>query len=259
MGTFAVTGTASGIGAATKHRFEADGHRVIGIDLHDADITADLATTDGRAATVDGILDAADGDLDALVPCAGVGGTASTELTVRLNYFGTMAVLEGTLDALRAGDGGSVVLISSNSTTMTPGLSPDDADVCLAGDEEAAVAHFADAGWMAYPAGKLAIAYWVRANAPRLIEGGVRINAVAPGVIRTGMTKEIEEQAEMRAALDQIPMPIGRWGRPDEIAEVISFLAGPASSYVVGQTIFADGGTDVTLQPRSHPHPLPGG
>ena len=56
---------------------------------------------------------------------------------------------------------------------------------------------------------------------------------------------------------DQIPIPVGRWGTPDEIAGVIAFLLSPAARYIVGQTIFVDGGTDVVLQPESHPSPLP--
>lgn len=256
MATFAVTGTASGIGAATAARLVEDGHRVVGVDLHDADVIADLASPEGRESAIAGVLERCDGNLAGLVPCAGVGGTSSSELTVRLNYFGTMALVAGLRDALVAG-GGTLVLVSSNSTTMTPGLSVDDADVYLAGDEEAAVRHFAEGGWMAYPAGKLAIAFWVRANAAAWLADGIRINAVAPGVIRTGMTEFLTTDPQLMAALDQIPIPAGRWGRPEEIAEAIAFLASDRSSYVVGQTLFVDGGTDALLQPRSHPHPLP--
>ncbi len=257
MGTYAVSGTASGIGAATKARLAGDDHRVIGIDLRDADVVADLSNAAGRAAAVEGVLAASGGTLDGLVTCAGVGGTGPQELTVRLNYFGTLALVEGLRGALAAAGGSTVVLVSSNSTTMTPGLSPDDARVYLAGDEEAAVAHFTGPTWSAYPAGKLALAYWVRANAPAWIADGIRVNGVAPGVIRTGMTAEVEAREDLKAALDKIPIPIGRWGRPEELADVIAFLSSPASSYVVGQVLFADGGTDALLQPYAHPPPLP--
>jgi NAD(P)-dependent dehydrogenase (short-subunit alcohol dehydrogenase family) len=108
-----------------------------------------------------------------------------------------------------------VVVVSSNSTTMTAGLSVDDARVYLAGDEEAALAHFRDAGWNAYPAGKLALAYWVRSHAAEWISAGIRVNAVAPGVIDTGMTRPLLEIDGMKDALDAIPIPLGRWGRPD--------------------------------------------
>ena len=55
MGTYCVTGAASGIGAATKAKLEADGHRVIGVDLRDADVVADMSTPEGRQSAVDGV------------------------------------------------------------------------------------------------------------------------------------------------------------------------------------------------------------
>lgn len=256
--TYCVTGAASGIGAATVEALRRRGHEVVTVDLHDADVEADLATVEGREHAVAGVLERCGGVLDGLVPCAGVGGLASAELTVRLNYFGVQAMLDGLRPALAAAGGAaSVVLISSNSATMTPGLDVADAQVYLEGDEAAAVEHFADRGWMAYPAGKLALAFWVRSNAADWLAGGIRINAVAPGVIDTGMTRPLLDMDGIREALDQIPIPAGRWGRPDEIAAAIEFLVSPASAYVVGQVLFVDGGTDALLQPFAHPHPLP--
>ena len=258
MGTYCVTGTASGIGQATKARLESQGHTVIGVDMRDADVVADLSTPDGRTAAVEGILAACGGRLDGFIPCAGVSTPAPSRLIVSVNFYGVMALLEGLRPALAAAGSSSIVLISSNSTIMTPGLTRDEAFAYLNGTEAELIERHANDVFMAYPAGKLAIAYWVRANAPAWIADGIRINAVAPGVIDTNMTKPLKDIPGMERALDAIPIPAGRWGKPEEIAAAICFLASPDASYVVGQTLIVDGGTDVVLQPTSHPNPLPG-
>jgi NAD(P)-dependent dehydrogenase (short-subunit alcohol dehydrogenase family) len=249
MGTICVTGSASGIGAATKQRLEAEGHRVIGVDMRDADVIGDLSKADDRRRIVEEVTVACGGVLDGLVPCAGVSTPAPNELVVRVNYFGTLAVVEGLRGCLEKGSNPAVVMISSNSTTMTPGLPVEEAMAYLNGDEESLVArHTAPNTFLAYPAGKLAIAFWVRSQAAAWMASGIRLNAVAPGVIDTGMTRPL---------LD--PIPRGRWGKPEEIAGAIHFLLSADASYVVGQVLFVDGGTDALLQPTAHPHPLPGG
>lgn len=255
MRTICVTGTASGIGAATKARLEASGARVIGVDVHDADVVADLSTADGARAAVEAVLAAADGRLDGFVPCAGVGGTGTPALTVGLNYFSVLALLAGLRPALARGEDPAVVLISSFATTTTQRLTDADIDVYLAGDQQAAVDHFADTGYLAYPAGKCALAYWMRMNSADWMADGIRLNAVAPGVIETGMTTPLKDIPGVAEALAQIPIPVGRWGRADEVAAAITFLLSTESSYVLGQTLFVDGGTDAQLNPKGHPAP----
>ena len=80
---------------------------------------------------------------------------------------------------------------------------------------------------------------------------------IAPGIVDTQMTQQAATNELTKAAFEQIPIPIKRWGKPEEMAEPIAFLLSPAASYIVGQTIFADGGIDALLQPTAHPHPLP--
>lgn len=260
MRTICVTGTASGIGAATKAVLEASGHRVIGVDLRDADVTGDLSKPADRERIVAEVTAACGGVLDGLVPCAGLSTPAPNALIVSVNFYGTLAVVNGLRPALARGTDSTVVMVSSNSTTMTPGLPVDEALMYLNSDEATMVERYQDpAAFLAYPAGKLAIAFWTRLNAPGWMKDGIRLNAVAPGVIDTAMTRPLLDDPSMKSALEHIPIPRGRWGKPEEIANAIKFLSSSDSSYVVGQILFVDGGTDATLQPTAHPHPLPGG
>lgn len=258
--TVCVTGSASGIGAATREALTAAGWRVIGVDLRDADVTGDLSKSADRDRIVAEVIELSGGVLHGLVPCAGVSTPAPNHLIVTVNFYGTLAVVNGLRPALEKGGDAAVVMISSNSTTMTPGLPTSEAMAYLESDEATMIERYSDPrAFLAYPAGKLAIAYWVRRNAAAWMAGGVRLNAVAPGVIDTGMTRPLLDMPGVKESLDAIPIPRGRWGRPDEIAAAIRFLLSEDSSYVVGQILFVDGGTDALLQPTAHPHPLPGG
>ena len=119
MGTYVVSGSASGIGAAVTTRLRGDGHTVIGVELHDAEVTGDLATTSGRDSAVAAVGAMTD-RVDGVVPCAGVAGLTETDpqLVVSLNYFGAVSLVTGLRPLM--GEGSSVVLVSSNSVTCQP-------------------------------------------------------------------------------------------------------------------------------------------
>ena len=254
MATICITGSASGIGAATKARLEGKGHRVIGVDLHNADVCADLSNTDGRAAAVAGVLDKCGGVLDGLVPGAGLADPHPSERIAAVNYFGAIATVEGLRPALAKGTNPAVVMISTNSTIMMPDLDVSMVERFLAGDTSVC----RDVGGGAYYTSKLAIAWWMRAKSvkPEWVGAGIRLNAIAPGVTDTNMTRPLMELEGVKDAMAALPIPMGRWGQPEEIAAVLDFLLGPDASYVIGQTLFVDGGTDAFLQPRGYPTPL---
>src|SRR5581483_8600780 len=88
VSTYVVTGSASGMGAATKQRLEADGHEVFGIDVRDATITADLGTRDGRENAIAAVYQYADGAIDGIVTFAGLGGTSTRpgSIVASVNY-----------------------------------------------------------------------------------------------------------------------------------------------------------------------------
>ncbi len=251
MGTYVVSGSASGIGAAVTARLRADGHTVIGVDLHDAEVTGDLATESGRAAAV-----AAVGGLtervDGVVPCAGVAGLTGTDsqLVVSLNYFGAISLVTGLQPLM--GEGSSVVLVSSNSVTCQPGWKGEVTAACLADDEEKArrLASNEEAVSI-YPATKAALAYWARREGikPEWAGAGIRLNAIAPGMIATPMTEKLRADPQLGVFADAYPTALNRPGRPEEIASLVAFLLSDESSLLVGSVIFADGGTDALLHP----------
>ncbi|MBJ21241.1 MAG: SDR family oxidoreductase [bacterium] len=262
MGTIAITGAASGIGAATAARLTNEGHRVIGVDLHKTDITADLSAPEGRQSAIDQILDGCGGTLDGFVPCAGLSGLPDRpgSLLVSLNYFGSVELIEGLRGALARSEASSVVGLCSNSTTTAPGLPMELVEALTNGDEEAARAIGDKTGSiMAYPATKMALARWIRKNSVSedWIGQGINLNAIAPGKTETAMVAEGRADPILGKAMDLFPMPIGRDGRPEEIASMICYLLGPEARFIVGSVFFIDGGTDALLRPNDFPSVMP--
>lgn len=258
--TIVVTGSASGMGAATAARLIAAGHRVIGVDQRDATVIADLATPDGRTEAVGAVADLADGAIDGLVTWAGVAGLSDVpgSLLASVNLFGTIAVLEGLRPLLAAGDAPAAVAISSNSTTVQPGVPLDLVDLLLGGDEAAARAAADEVGALAtYPATKLAVARWVRHHAPaeEWAGAGITLNAVAPGAVETPMLQATREDPTVGQFIDAFPIPVGRPGTPEELAGVVTFLLGPDARFFCGSVIVVDGGTDALLRADAQPVP----
>lgn len=255
--TYVVTGAASGIGAATAELLRSAGSTVITVDLHDADVEADLASGEGRAALVDQVRERSGGRIDAVIAVAGL--VAASPVTVGVNYFGAIATLEGLRPLLAGSDAPRAVVVASLAA-----LEETDAgllEALEAGDESAARAEAERIGSDTNAAGsspiytttKLAIARWVRRSAPspEWAGAGIALNAIAPGVIETPMTRPALDSAEGRAALDAgAPSPLnGPAAPPAAPAALLTWLTSAENTHVTGQIVFIDGGAESIRRP----------
>jgi NAD(P)-dependent dehydrogenase (short-subunit alcohol dehydrogenase family) len=247
-----VTGAASGIGAAVSDLLRGRGDEVIGVDLHDAEVVADLSTREGRREAAAVAQRRAGGVVDAVVACAGT--AAPTETAVAVNYFGVVELLDALRPALVRAEAPRAVVVASVAAIQP--AEPAVVAACADGDEQRALSLAAKVaaegrGYQLYSSSKLALARWVRRTA--ITSGwagaGIPLNAVAPGVVRTPMTEALLATEDGRAlASAAVPMPLHGHAPPEAIAHVLFWLVDPGNTHVTGQVIFADGGADVTLR-----------
>lgn len=247
--TIVVTGSASGIGKSTADLFLSRGDRVIGVDLRDAEVCADLSSQAGRSEAVAAVLELAP-VIDAVITCAGVSGNSAA--VVAVNYFGTVDFVTGLREALAAAPAPRVAVVASSVSVHAF----DDAleQACREGDEAAATARaaeLADSGKGAaiYPGSKAALAKWVRRTcvAPGWADAGIALNAIAPGVVLTPMTEGLFQDPKMVAAMDQaVPMPLNGHQGPEVLTAALAFLVAEENTHITGQVIFVDGGAEAT-------------
>ncbi|TFV57849.1 SDR family oxidoreductase [Mycobacterium sp. PS03-16] len=266
MGIYAVTGSASGMGFETAQRLLEDGHTVIGVDIQQADVVADLSTSDGRTKAALRVLTAANGSLDGAVLAAGLGpgrGADRPHRIAEVNFFGVVDLLMCWRPALAAAGRSKVVVVGSNSTTTTPAVPSRAVRALIAGDVEKAVRTtrvYGPAGAaMMYAASKTAVTRWVRRHAvePEWAGAGIRLNALAPGAVMTPLLEEQLADSRQAGAVRRFPVPVGGFGDPGQLAEWIRFMLSDAADFLCGSVIFVDGGTDAHFRPDDWPRPVP--
>ena len=249
-----VTGSASGIGAATVEALKAAGHTVITADLRNADINGDLSTPEGRKSVLAQALERCGGTLDSLVLCAGLGAQMQpASLITSVNYFGAVELLDGLLPALQKGQNPSAVVISSVASAMLPWDKNPLAAACEAGDEAQVGAIVMGAGPqggnLAYAGSKNALTVAVRKRAASWGQAGVRLNSVAPGATETPLLQAGLQDPRFGEAIKNFVAPIARRAEPSEMASVVAFLLSQAASFVHGAQLYVDGGIDAVTRP----------
>jgi NAD(P)-dependent dehydrogenase (short-subunit alcohol dehydrogenase family) len=254
------------MGYQAAQRLRDQGHTVIGVDLKDADLVADLSTPAGRRAAADGVLALCDRRLDGAVLAAGIGpgaGADRARLIAQINVLGVIELLAAWRPALAATGHAKVVALGSNSTTTTPAVPGRTVRALLAGeaDKAARSVRFFGAGASAimYAASKIALSRWVRHHAvtPEWAGSGIRLNALAPGAILTPLLQAQLDSPREGKAVRSFPIPTGGFGDPGHLADWIVFMLSDAAEFLCGSIIFVDGGTDAYFRPDAWPQAVP--
>jgi NAD(P)-dependent dehydrogenase (short-subunit alcohol dehydrogenase family) len=245
-----VTGAGSGIGRASAQLFAAQGARVLAVDRDQGAVAetvesiiqaggaaiavaADAGTEGDAAAFVARAVDAF-GGLDVVYANAGISGgmipllEQPVELwqeVLRINLIGPFLAIKHSAPHMIKQRSGSIIC-----TASVAGLR-------------------ANAGGNPYSASKAGVINLVQTAANSLTGTGVRVNAICPGLIKTGMTKPVFDRAHERGTTDKIGQlnALQRYGLAHEIAAAALFLASDEASYVNGQAIAVDGGLSSTL------------
>jgi NAD(P)-dependent dehydrogenase (short-subunit alcohol dehydrogenase family) len=238
-----VTGASGGIGRATAERLAAEGARVVLVDLADCplpkeggphlSIPCDVSDETAVKACVAQVLDRF-GRIDVLCNNAGITCThapitdidsADWMRVMGVNLFGTAHFIKHAAPAMIAQGGGAIV-----NTASVAGIR-------------------SGAGGNVYSASKAGVINLTQTTACDLGGHGIRVNAVCPGLIETGMTQPIFDYARSVGKADRLGArcELRRYGRPEEVAAVIAFLASDDASYITGQALPVDGGNTASL------------
>jgi len=245
-----ITGAGSGIGRATALRFTGEGARLVLADMNKKGLQETLGLIKregGEAVTrkadvsvedeVKGLMDFAlesKGRIDILSNNAGVPGDLANlesqdadvwQSVLQVNLMGAVFTTKHVAEHMQERRSGAIVNVAS-----------------VAGIRSGA-------GGNAYSASKAALINFTRTAACDLGQYHVRVNAVCPGLIETGMTKEVFDYARKVGKEEKLGYrcELRRYGRPEEIASVILFLASDDASYITGQAIAVDGGNTASL------------
>ncbi len=226
-----VTGAASGIGLAVARMLRDRGEFVVGLDCRpaavgDDDVVSCDVTDTASVAAAFLEIDSLEQPLKGLVQCAGITRDGvlwkmddeAWESVIRVNLTGAFKVLREAVPRMRKAQGGAVVHITSINGVR---------------------GKFGQTNYSASKAGLIGL---TKSAAREVGAFGIRVNAVAPGLVRTAMTEQLPEEARQRARNETV---LGHVAEPEDVAAAVCFLLSDAARHITGVVLNVDGGQDI--------------
>lgn len=239
----ALTGGATGIGAEVAKKLKASGHHVTAFDISEpaANVDVWIKTDLSDPVSIREALDAADGPFDSLINNAGLPPREGLEeVILKVNFFGFRSFLDGMLDQLS--DDATIVNVASRAGSFWRDNLEEVKELMALSASDAA--SFIEAKGMdptrAYNLSKEAVIVLTMARTEAMIARGFRMNSVSPAAVSTGILDDFAAAFGEKVAKNIARA--GRPGLPEEVADVILYLASPESSWIKGQDIVIDGG-----------------